>query len=1051
MTTTVLSLAGSGQLVLGFGVGPLGFERPAWLLVYLPIALVIVLIARRTLAGGATRTRLWALALRLVLAAILVGVLARPQLRRTAKDLAVTFIVDVSRSQPKDTLASAQRLIAQGARGAREGDQVGLVTVAREAGIQKVPAPIGQTSAALDTPAIVQTDATDLASGVRAAMSIMPPGLAGRLVLLSDGNETAGDLLRAARAAETAKVPIDVLPTRYSIEREVIADRLIAPANARPGEVATLRVVLVATRATSGRLTLLMNGTPVDLDPQSAADSVALNLRAGTNVEAVAVRLPERGPVSFKATFEPANAVAGAPGAGDTLGENNSALAVTFIAGQGRVLVLTSRTDEASGLVGAISMQGRTIETRGPTQGWESLAELGSFECVVMVNVASFEFNQQQQEELRSYVHDLGGGMVIVGGDQSYGAGGWIGSTLAEVMPVKLDPPQKRQMPRGALALIMHSCEVPEGNFWGRRTAEAAIKALQAQDLAGVVEYDWGKGGGNWVYPMSVLGDKSAALRALQAMTYGDAPSFDDMMSKAITELTKVQAGQKHAIIISDGDPSGPAPGILQQFIDAKVSVSTVAVFPHGGNVADLRKMERIARQTGGNYYEITQAGQLNSLPEIFVKEAQTVKRSLIWEGDPVAPTRAGVSDGLRGIGAMPRLSGYVVTADREGLSQVILRGPENDPLLAQWQHGLGRVVAWTSDASSKWTPAWQGWGQYRQFWDQHLRWAMRPASDPNVRVVTSDRGDTTSVVVEATDDQGERLNFLRWQARAVRPDGTSAAFDLVQAGPGRYEATIDSALAGAYTLNMSYQRPGAEATAGSGRGSVQVAVTKPYADEFRSLRDNAGLLEQVAQRTGGRVLSAADAEKLWERGTLVMPVSLRPIWLALLVGGLCLLVMDVAVRRVRIDVWAIGGRIGRLFGRAGDVRTGQTQSLASAREKARAQMRARAMGETGADGATRVGQSVMMDGPGGDRAGAGEGSGALRAKKFEATKAEIEAAVRTAGAIVDQPSGGGVAGPVAPIVTKGDGDKQAGRAGEAGISRLKKAKQRAQDELREE
>ena len=1039
-TVTILSFA-QAVPTLGFGLGPLAFERPLWWLVYLPVAAVILLIARRTLSGGTSRTRLWALGLRLLLAAVLVGVLARPQLRRVAKDLAVTFIVDVSRSQPKDTLAAAQKLIREGTIGARRDDLVGLVTVGREAGIQKVPALIRQAS--LDTPAQVRTDATDLASGVRAALSIMPPGVAGRLVLLSDGNETAGDLLRAARAAEAGKVPIDVLPTRYTIEREVIADRIIAPATARPGEVAPLRVVLVATKPTTGKLTLLMNGQPVDLDPGAPGASLAVSLKAGTNVEPVAVRLPDRGPVQFQATFEPDGASPGAPGAGDTLGENNSALAVTFIGGQGRVLVLTSRGDEANALSGALAAPGRSIDQRTPADGWASIAELGSFECVVLVNAAAFEFSQKQQEELRSYVHDLGGGLVIVGGDQSYGAGGWIGSTLAEVMPVKLDPPQKRQMPRGALALVMHSCEAPEGNFWGRRTAEAAIRALQGQDLAGVVEYDWGRGGGHWVYPMSVLGDKSAALRSLQALTFGDAPSFDDMMSKVIVEMKKVQAGQKHTIIISDGDPSGPSAALLREFVDNKVSISTVAVFPHPGAVGDLRKMERIAKATGGSYYEITQQGQLNSLPEIFIKEAQTVKRSLIWEGDPTALTQTSVTDGLRGIVGLPRVQGYVVTSDREGLSQVVLRGPENDPLLAQWQHGLGRVVVWTSDATSKWTPAWQSWAQYRQFWDQHLRWAMRPASDPNVRVVTSDRGDRTQIIVEATDAEGERLNFLRWQARAVTPEGASVAFDLVQAGPGRYEATLDTARAGAYTLNMNYQRPGGDGAAGQGggqggnqRGAVQAAVTRPFADEFRSLRDNAALLEQVAQRTGGRVLSGADAAKLWDRQSVTMPISLRPIWLAALVGALGLLLTDVAVRRVRIDVAGAWRRVGKLWGRAQSAKAGQTEGLAAAREKARADLRRRERGE-------RVGESVALD-----ASEAGAGVSAARGAKFEATKAELEAAAKSAGAIVDQPSGA-ESGPAAPIVTRSEPGEQA--EDEGGISRLKKAKQRAQEELKEE
>ncbi|MFN5958663.1 MAG: hypothetical protein ACK462_12095, partial [Planctomyces sp.] len=142
----------------------------------------------------------------------------------------------------------------------------------------------------------------------------------------------------------------------------------------------------------------------------------------------------------------------------------------------------------------------------------------------------------RQQSELRSYVHDLGGGLLMVGGDESFGAGGWIGSPLAEALPIKMDPPQKREMPRGALMLVMHSCEMPQGNFWARKTSEAAINALSSRDMAGIVEHPLG-GGDGLVHPLSVLGNKAAAMRGLAALSFGDAPAFQPMLQTSYNEL----------------------------------------------------------------------------------------------------------------------------------------------------------------------------------------------------------------------------------------------------------------------------------------------------------------------------------------------------------------------------------------------------------------------------------------------------------------------------------------------------------------------------------
>src|SRR6185295_14124948 len=88
--------------------------------------------------------------------------------------------------------------------------------------------------------------------------------------------------------------------------------------------------------------------------------------------------------------------------------------------------------------------------------------------------------------------HDFGGGLIMIGGDQSFGAGGWIGSKIEEVMPVSFDIPAQRQMPKGALVLVIHSCEFANGNYWGEQCALKAMETLSSQDDIGVITYGFG-------------------------------------------------------------------------------------------------------------------------------------------------------------------------------------------------------------------------------------------------------------------------------------------------------------------------------------------------------------------------------------------------------------------------------------------------------------------------------------------------------------------------------------------------------------------------------
>ena len=435
--------------------------------------------------------------------------------------------------------------------------------------------------------------------------------------------------------------------------------------------------------------------------------------------------LPLAGPQEFKAHFTPNSPE------DDSIEQNNTSMAITFVQSKGRgwrLLIDRQSEDE----VGPMTMRrlhgvGETeVTLKRPEEAPKSLVEWGAFDAVVMANTPANEFSQQQQEDIRAYVHDLGGGLVMVGGPEAFGAGGWIGSPTADALPIKLDPPQQRKMPRGALVLLMHSCEMPKGNYWGQKVGEAAINNLSAKDLAGILEFSWGNGD-KWVYPLSEVGNKAAIGRAINSLTFGDMPSFDGILGKAYESLTTVAAGAKHIIIISDGDPQLVNRGLLDECKAAKISVSTVLVYPHNRSAGgpDWQTMREIARKTGGRFYSIIDEGEFAKLPSIFIKEAQVVKRSLIWEGSAFVPAISNAaSEPMRGLtsGGIPEISGYIVSAEREGLSVVTLRGKENDPILAHWQYGLGKSVAFTSDASVKWSTAWPGWAKYKAFWEQHVR-----------------------------------------------------------------------------------------------------------------------------------------------------------------------------------------------------------------------------------------------------------------------------------------------------------------------------------------
>lgn len=1019
-----MQLAGQTQfLVLGsIHIGPVQFDTPVWLLL-IPIMWVLVLIiGRKSIAGLGGASKWTALGVRLAVIALLAGAMAEPQWRRQSKDVAVTFVLDASKSVPPPLQAEVDKYVEEARAAAvkedpaRE-DRLGIVTSARDSYVQTLPSRLARN---VEKITIGSEDATNLSQGLRLAMAVLPEDAANRIVIASDGNETVGSLLQAAEAAKAAGIPIDVLPLSYKYESEVILDKLVAPATARRGENMMLRVLITATRPTSGLLTVTMNGEAVDLDPDTPGQAARVDLKVGPNVMSVPVKALTSGPQKFEAVYE-ALREGGAP-LGDQIAENNKALAVTFVSGEGRVLVVGEGAEETDALVAALREAKLEVDAATAEQLPADLTEMNRYDAIVLVNEPSYSFSIKQQEDLRQYVHDSGGGLVMIGGPESFGAGGWIGSPLEDALPVRLDPPQKRQMPRGALVLVIHSVELPQGVYYGKKVSEAAVNALSRLDLIGINEFNGM--GSVWVHQLAQVGDGSLVKQRINQLQFGDMPDFGPSLKLSYDALVAAEAGQKHVIMISDGDPQEPSKALLQRFVDAKISISCVGIGVHGVN--EQNRMRSIAEASGGKFYDVS--NDIASLPQIFIKEAQTVRRSLIWEGSPFQPAvTGGASETLRGVGAVPAISGYVVTAEREGLAMVTLRGKENDPISAQWQFGLGKSVAFTSDATNRWAAAWVSWANFRQFWEQHVRWAMRPGGSANMRVTTENKGDETVITVDALDASGERLNFANFTGRLALPNGEGQDVNLRQIGPGRYEGRVRTDKPGSYVASFRYVAPG-KSGGDPVQGSVQASVTRPFADEYRALEDNTPLLRQVAEMTGGRVLSFdPSVDRVWDAAGMKFPVATRPIWLMTALIAIALFLVDVGVRRVRIDVPALArGAVG-LLKRGKKAGVGEVGALRAAREKAREGLRARS------------GPGVQP------QAGAGEMQPAPQTAKakFEATPEQLRRPT-------DVAMGGPEAMPERPRAFKPDAQKKPGEPDD-GMSALMKAKKRAREEMDEE
>ena len=871
---------------------PIYFEQPGWLLLAFLLIPCWWLLARSR--EGFSSRRWWFIGTtRSVLILVLALAMAEPVFEDRSESLTVAVVVDRSRSIPRRQLERAVAWVEEAAQGPSRlpDDRLAVIQYGRDAVPTAMPDPasvIGLGRGPADVTESSPARAIELAKG------LLPRDTANRIVLISDGNETIGNLLQTAELASDSGIPIDVLPIQYTYEDEVLFDRLVAPSRARVDQSIELRMVLRSRGPSTGRLVLESDGVLVDINGDAPGHALPLSLKGGVHIERIVVNADRSGPMQFKASYEPS------ADSMDRIRANNMASAVTFVSGTGSILIVENGDGSGESLEEALRRVGILTTRTIPAGLSGGVVGMLGFDAIVLAGVPRWAFNESQVKNLHAYVQDTGGGLLMTGGPQGFGAGGWIGSSLESAIPLGMDPPAERQLVKGALALIVHSCEMPQGNYWGQRVAEAAIEALNTSDEVGIIEK--GGGGAMWVLPMQEVGDRKAALEAARKLRFGDMQFFTPSMEKALDGLMAVDAGQRHAIIISDGDPKSPPSSLIDRYIENQVTCSTVMVGGHGNNPMHEALMERIATMTGGTFYRVNDP---NELPQIFIKEARVVSRSLIQEGRFDTAVVDSSSGPLQGTGRVPSVEGYVLTIARPAPAQVgiVVKNEDfEDPLYAWWNYGLGRTVAFTSDLNGLWTGDWLGWSRFSSFWEQSIRWLMRSSSQTDFTLNINDEGGGSFVVeMEAVDSTVAFMNFVETNAKVILPSGDSIPLDLQQVGPGRYRGDFQQKQAGTSVVNVNFA--GLDSKGDVIDGNLQAAVSRAYSDEYRDIADNAGLLGRVAELTGGRMLNFDDQlGDLFDRESLSMPSTARVAWTSLSVLAAILLLLDVACRRLSLD-----------------------------------------------------------------------------------------------------------------------------------------------------
>jgi uncharacterized membrane protein len=641
------------------------------------------------------------------------------------------------------------------------------------------------------------------------------------------------------------------------------------PAKLKKGQAFEVKIFVQADQATPATVRLYRN--------EQYLGEQKVELAAGKNLFSFPQTLPEQGFYSYDVRVD-------APG--DPLPQNNRATGFATVRGEPRVLLVSDDPEQDKAL--AAALQSAKLKVNLVTvQGFPgSLAEMQSFDAIFISNLAAGDLGNDRQKLLESAVRDFGVGLVCVGGDQTYAAGGYRGTPLESALPVSMELDSKKVLPSGAVVLLMHGMEFANGNQVARDCAQGVLAALGPADEMGVTLWD---GTERWLFPLQKVGNKKGLAQQIAGMNQGDLGSFQHILEISQEALKKSTANLKHIIVFSDGDPSAPSEQLMKAIVGDRITVSTVLIAGHAGPDT----MVWMADRGKGRFYNVTSP---NDLPQIFLKETAVILKSAIYE-EPFKPQVHSLSEVVRGIGASeyPSLLGYVATTPKPR-AETPLWTDKGDPLLAHWQYGLGRAVAFTSDAKAKWGKLWLNWEKYRQFWSQIGQWSLRRLENADFTTEVSVENGEGVISIDAADDQGNYRNFLNLQTIVVSPKGEKQTVHVEQTGPGHYEAHFPTKEVGAYLLNLMDLKDGQV------RGTQVVGASVNYSPEFNATEPNLNLLRRIAESGGGEMLEPSDLTTnpfLHDRKKTFQP---RDLWEGLMKFAIILFTVDVGVRRIQID-----------------------------------------------------------------------------------------------------------------------------------------------------
>lgn len=819
-------------------------DNPLWLWLLVPAAAYFAFAGYRNFKKLARPFRAVFL-LRVAAVLCLVFALAEPSLFRPEAKEQVIFLFDRSASMDgmEKEVATA---IEAAAANKKDSQLAGVYSFAEDF---QTLLPVSKDLGPLPLDAVQSSQRhTDIEQALQLAANSGDTELATRIVLLSDGNETRGSALEGLARHASDRVQIDVWPLEQKAGGDAAIASFETPADAFLGEAQPFSVTILSDKETKGELVFTAD------DAEISRQDIAL--AAGQNLFSYTFPAASEGLVKYEARLELEQ---------DGFIENNALASLTEVEGNPELLVVSG--SEGSPIPSLVDISNIGITELPAAALPANLSSILKYDAIIFDNVSGTDIGAQQMNVIEQAVQEFGVGFMMAGGDQSYGLGGYFKTPIERILPVEMEVKGKHELPSLGLVIVMDR----SGSMGGvkmelaKEAAARSLELLREDDTVGVIAFDdkpW------QIIPTEKLGDPKEAIDKVLSVTPGGGTEIYNSLGEAYAQLENLKLRRKHIILLTDGQSatSNDYDALIEGGKDNNITLSTVSI----GDDADKGLLESLALTGSGRYYDVSDA---TTIPAILSRETIMMSRTYIVD-EPFYPTvyQSGWSDLFND--GVPEMNAYIATTAKSTAS-IALESDQGDPLLAEWNYGIGRTVAYTS-GSGAWSGGFQNWKNWPAFWNRTVSELLPSFEEIPFSVTGQGQG------VYLVEDPSRKSAII--DVKAVDEQGKNVPLQAEPVAPGKVEVSID-AEPGIVFFSISNENG----------ERYKTGLTIPYGDEYKMSQPNLPLLSALAERSGGQVVESLEAsfrDIPFEGGTR-QPIRHLLVFLAML-----LFFADITIRR---------------------------------------------------------------------------------------------------------------------------------------------------------